>query len=155
MVMGMRCLFSVGVLLGADFHRHQHKSPMAHASFCNYVFSKVANIFGWTTEDYHLQTTGMIQMEVSGTQRNIMMLVLSVNQSFGQFAHFMIVDINERADTVATVACLLKRLLHACASEIANRFGAVLISASGHKPVQVGDKVVVEGYSHTLHRQTP
>ena len=79
------------------------------------------------------------------------MVVEIVDEAVGQIARGVVVDVDQRGDAVAVLACVLRCLLHSGAGEVADRFGAVLIAVLLDHAIQFDHEIVVEGDGDAVH----
>ena len=70
---------------------------------------------------------------------------------FAQLARVVVVDIDESRHAIAGDLAVFRRLAHAGAREIADRFRAVLVAAFGDHAVELGHEFVVESDGYALH----
>jgi hypothetical protein len=76
-----------------------------------------------------------------------------LHEPLGQIAGRMVVYEDERADALATLSCILCRLLNSCTGKVPDRFRSILVSPPFNDTVKVRHQVVVESNSNTLHSE--
>lgn len=77
------------------FHRDQVELAVAHAQLGDNGVGELFLLFGRTTDHHHLQAVLMVQVDMQGEDRDIVMVV---GQAPGQFPLFVIEHITEGAD---------------------------------------------------------
>ena len=80
-----------------------------------------------------------------------MVVVEGVGQPLRQLSRVVIVDINQRGNAVAFLVKRFRRLADAGASEVSDRFRAVLVAAGRDDAVELQHELVVDGDGHALH----
>src|SRR6185295_7606359 len=80
-----------------------------------------------------------------------MVVVEGVGQPLRQLTRVVIVDVNQRGNAVPFLVKRFRRLADASASEVSDRFRAVLVAAGGDDAVKLQHELVVDGNGHALH----
>ena len=84
-----------------------------------------------------------------------LMAVEILHQALRQIARGVIVDIDQRGNALPGGGGILRALLQACAGEIADDLGAVLIAARFRGRVDLGEQIVFDGDGDPLHPKFP
>jgi hypothetical protein len=139
------------VLLLLDFDRHHDDSAVTHAALRDNALGEMSNFVGSAAQQGHLHAAFMIEMDVHGGERQIVMLVERTRQAFRQLARLVVVDVDKSRDALSRAAGLLVGLPYSGAGEVADRLGSILMAARFYHAVDLGHELVVEGDRHTLH----
>lgn len=145
-------IVAVGVRFLLHFDRDGHKPAMPHPPLGDDMFGEMMNFARFSAQQRDLHAAGMVEMNLHGGDRQIVMLVMRLGKTIGELPHGAIVDIDERGDAIAVVAGAAARLLHAGTSEVTDSLRPVVIPAPLHIALKFRDELIVESDGHPLHR---
>ena len=135
--------------------RQIHHLAVMYASLGDDVVSKLLYISATPFEYRDLHTAFVVEMHVKRRLCEIVTFVVIPRQAFWQFAFLVVIEVDERGDTLPREIDLNRGLLQARAGEIAYCFRTVGVTARCHVMVKLGGKLVVDGNGHALHRTLP
>jgi hypothetical protein len=141
----------MSVVFGFRSYRYGDQPRVTHAPFGNHVIGEVPDLRLLTAQDRHFQAATVVEMHMDGRVRQFVMIVKDIGQTFRQLARVMVIDIDQRRDTIALFSRLLDRLPHARAGKIADGFRPVLVAAACNQSIEFGNKLVVSGNGQALH----
>src|SRR5258705_6762254 len=144
-------LIGVSMLFRFRVHRHHHQAAMAHTALGDHVIGQMAHMLRLTAQHGHLHAAAMVEMHMHGRMGEFVMVVEDMGQALRKIARFMVVDIDQRRDAVAVLLRSFRRLTHAGAGKVADRFRAVLISAPRNHRIELGNELVVQRDGGALH----
>lgn len=108
--------------------RNQHDVAMPYASFRDDMLGEMPELGGPPLEHRHLHATLLVQMNVKRSDWQLVMMVIGAGQFFGQFTGLVIVDVDNRRDTLGLWIGVLGGPLDAGTHQISNSFGAILVA---------------------------
>jgi hypothetical protein len=111
--MPVRGLPRVCMHLAPDLDRHHEQPPVPDTALCDHVVSEVLNLARTALEDCHLHAAIVIEMDMQGRHRHVVMLVRGMDQALGEFARRVVVNIDQCSDAIVAGASFRERLLHA------------------------------------------
>ncbi len=152
MRMPLRMILAMGVRFLLHLDRDSHEPAMPHAPLGDDMFGEMTNFARSPTQQRDFHAAGVVEMNLQGGDRKIMMIVMRVGETLGELPNGVVIDIDQRGDAIAGAARLNSGLLHAGAGEVANGLRPILIAAPGHEAVQFRDKLVVESDGDPLHQ---
>ena len=102
--------------------------------------------FGFAAKHDHLETAFMIQVGMQRGDDHVMMLMLEVGELLGQEAGVMVVDESDGADHKG-VGSNDSGADQAVANQIAESFGAVLVTFVRNEAVEAAKQFGIDGYA--------
>ena len=90
---GMRFLF--------HFDRDGHEAAMPHSPLGDDMFGEMMNFARFSAQQRDFHAAGMVEMNLHGGDRQIVMMVMRLGKTIRELPHGMIVDIYERRDAIA------------------------------------------------------
>lgn len=113
-------IVAVGVRFLLHFDRDSHKPAMPYPPLGDDLFGEMMDLARPPTQHRDLHAACMIEMNLHGGDRQIVMMVMRVGKTLGELPHCVIVDIDQRGDAISIVASAAARLLHSSPGEVAN-----------------------------------
>jgi hypothetical protein len=141
--------------LGSKLGRNHDDAAVTDAAFGNDGVGELPHVQGAALEHCNFHAMFMVEMNVKRCLRQIMTVVGRLYESLGQIAGRMVIYEDERADALATLSCVLCRLLNSRAGKVSDRLRSILVSPSFDDTVKVRHQVVVQSNSNALHDESP
>jgi len=91
---------AMGVASRLDLDGHSDQLSVAHPALGGDVLGEMTDVVHRAAQYCHLEAALMVEMHMHRRQRQIVVVVEGTGQPLGERAAFMIVDINERGDTL-------------------------------------------------------
>ena len=127
--MSVRRPVGVGMGLDQDIGRHQDDAAMADAALGDHVLGEVLHLVGLAAQDGHLHAAVVVEVGVHRGERQLVVVMESVGEPLGELPRVVVVDVDQGGDAVALLVDGLGGLPDAGAGEVADRLGAVLVTA--------------------------
>jgi hypothetical protein len=83
-----------------DLDWHGEQLSVAHSALCGDVLSEMTNVVHRAAQNCDLEAALVVEMHMHRRQRQIVVVVKRAGEPLGERATFVIVDINERGDTL-------------------------------------------------------
>ena len=83
------------MLLALKFHRNHNQLTVTHTAFGDDLLSEVADVDQRALEHGYLHAAVVVEMDVHGRNRQIVVRVRAVGQALGQFAFLMSINVDE------------------------------------------------------------
>jgi hypothetical protein len=144
---------TVSMRLGRKLGWNHNEAAITDAAFGNDAVGEPPHVGAAALEHRHFHAMVMIEVNVKGCLRQIMTAMGRLYEPLGQIARRMVVYEDERADALATLSCVLCRLLNSRTGKVPDRFRSILVSPPVDDTVKVRHQVVVESNSNTLHNE--
>ena len=109
--------------------RDGHEAAMTHAALRDQMLGKMLHLAALSLEHRDLHALIVIEMHMHGRQRQFAVIVEILRQSLGEFAHRVVIDIDDGGDAILLRIGFLGSLQDAGTRQIADRLRAVLIAA--------------------------
>lgn len=138
-------------MVSRAFRRDHHHPSVTDAAFGDDVVGEVLDVPARSLHRRDFEAGRIIQMDVHGRNRDVVVLMRTLDQPVRQIARGMIVNIDQRSDAVVGACAFLPHLRQTVTREITDDLGAVLIAAFGCCSVDLFEQVVVEGDGDALH----
>ena len=107
--MPLCAIIAVGVRLLLHFDRDGDKLAMPHPPLGDDLFGEMMDLVRSPTQQRNLHAARMIEVNLQGGDRQIVMMVMHVGKALGELPHGVIKDINKRRDAFAIVARVAAR----------------------------------------------
>jgi len=152
MGMGMRMRLAAAVNMRFRFERNRNEDEpaVANAALGDDMLGEMANVGGRASQHGDLKTGMMIEMDVHGCERQVMMIVLGRRQPLGKRANLVIIDIDERPDTRPALM-LFGRPLQTGTYQVAQGLRPVLVVAIPLEPIKLFDEPLIERCRNAFH----
>jgi hypothetical protein len=144
---------AVRMRLACKLGRNHNDAAITDAALGNDAVGELPHVRGTALQHGHFHAVVMIEVNVKSCLRQIMTAMGRLHQPLGQIAGRMVVYEDERADALATLSCILCRLLNSRTGKVPDRFRSILVSPPFNDTVKVRHQVVVERNSNTLHSE--
>jgi hypothetical protein len=151
--LGSRLAVRMG--LGGKLGRNHDDAAVTDAAFSNDIVGELPHVWGATLQHCNFHAMFMIEVNVKRCLRQIMSVVGRLYEPLGQIAGRMVINEDERADALATLPCVLCRLLNSRSGKVSDRLRSILVSPPFDDTVKVRHQVVVESDSNALHDESP
>ena len=149
-VVVMRGRFSMDVI-GVDTDHIDRSEP--HAAFGDHSVCQPSNRDGRSPKQNGLERCVVVERHVRGRYDETVVGVLEIEQSLGERARPVIVNVAQTRYAVALRGSLLPGAIHEFADEVAHRFRSTGIRPFAHDGVEASGKIVVERDGDTLHSE--
>ena len=91
--MAVAMTMAVAMRMSVGFDRHEHDMTMPHAAFGDHMIRERFDLTAAALQHRHFKTRIVIEMDVQGGLREVVMFVKILGQAFRQFARGVDVDI--------------------------------------------------------------
>ena len=122
----------------------QVELPVTYAALGDQCVRKAADGSGRSAQDDAFKAIFMIEMDMQGRHRKIVLAVLQAGEAFRQITLVVVVDVGQTGDAMSRIAAFLARLLKMRPQQIAHRLRTVFIATLGDQPVKFGGQIGVE-----------
>jgi hypothetical protein len=151
--MPMDRLAAVSMDLVRNLDWYQHHAAMADTALGDHALGAMLDVASSTLQYGDLHAAFMIEMDVQGCMRHVVMMVKCLNEPLGEIAGFVVIDVDDSGDAIPVLMVVPFCLLHSRSGKVPDRLRTVLIAAQLNNSIEVGHEIVVESDGDALHRE--
>ena len=97
-------VIAVGMCFLFHFDRDGHEAAMPHSPLGDDMFGEMMNFARFSAQQRNFHAAGMVEMNLHGGDRQIVMMVMRLGKTIRELPHGMIVNIDERRDALGGAA---------------------------------------------------
>jgi hypothetical protein len=155
MGMSVARLIAMGMSLLRHFDRHHRQAAVSNAALCDDMFGAMLNVACTALENHDFHAALVIQMDMQCRVSHVVMIMKCLDQTTGQIARRVVVDVNQGGDAITAFTEFLFCLLDSSPRQVPDRLRPVLVAPQLDYAVKINHEIVVESDGHSLHRESP